>query len=244
MRNLKLVLEYIGAEYAGFQRQPRSSTIQEELEKALRTVLREEVRVKGSGRTDARVHALKQAANFFTSSRISLKRLQHSLNAILPDDIVVVSLEEVDLSFDARRDVRYREYQYFILNRSYPSVFFRSFSHLIVQPLDVEAMNKAAGHLKGKHDFSAFCASISQSKGCIRTVLKAKVERKGDFVVITLRAHAFVHHMVRNIAGTLIKIGLGEWPPKKVKELLEGKDRTKAGPTAPAKGLFLTEVKY
>lgn len=244
MRNIKMVLEYIGTAYAGFQTQPHKPSIQEELEKALATILQEPVKIKGSGRTDGGVHALKQVANFRTGSRLSLNRLQHSLNAILPNDIVVISLEEADADFDARRDVKWREYQYFVLNRSYPSAFYRGFSHFVRMPLDIRAMDQAAHYLVGRHDFSAFCAAISKSKGCIRKVLKAKVDKKGDLVVITLRAHAFVHHMVRNIVGTLIKVGLGEWTPEKVKEILEGKDRTSAGPTAPAKGLFLTEVKY
>lgn len=244
MRNIKMAMEYTGTAYAGFQRQPQRTSIQEELEKALGIILRETVKVKGSGRTDAGVHALKQVANFRTKSESSLERLQSSLNAILPDDIVITFLEEAGIDFDARRDVKYREYQYFILNHSYPSVFFREYSHLVRKPLDVESMRRAATYLVGRHDFSAFCAAISKSKGCVRKVLKAKVDKKGNFVVITLRAQAFVHHMVRNIVGTLIKVGLGEWPAEKVKEILEGQDRTKAGPTAPAKGLFLTKVEY
>lgn len=247
-KNIKMVIEYDGTNYAGFQRQSKHPTIQAELEIVLTTILREKIKVTGSGRTDAGVHALYQVINFKTTKDCNLNRLQYSLNSLLPDDISVKKTEEVNLSFHARRSTVWREYKYFVLNKSYPSPFFKKYAHLVTSELDIEKMKEAAHFLIGTHDFSSFTVLASRPENPERTIYEFTCERK-DFpverlVVFKIRANAFLHNMVRVMLGTLLKVGSGNLAPEEVKRILETRDRTQAGPTVAAKGLFLTYVSY
>ena len=260
MRNIKLLLEYDGTDFSGWQKQPEQGvrTIQAELEGALSTLLGEPIETNAAGRTDAGVHACGQVVNFFTASDMPIRRIPYSLNAILPDDIVAKHAEEVPRKFDARRDPQWREYHYYILNRSYRSVFVGRFVHHEARALDVEAMNEAVSFLEGRHDFTSFYTAPARAANTIdnpvRTVLKISCRRSADIVwageplegliAIRVRAHAFLHNMVRIIAGTAIDVGLGNLSPADMESILEARDRTKAGMTAPAKGLTMVKVQY
>lgn len=260
MRNIKLILEYDGKNFSGWQRQAKQEvrTVQGELEGALSTLLGEPIEALSAGRTDAGVHAFGQVVNFHTSSSMELRRIPYSLNALLPDDIVVKHAEVVPEEFDARRDPQWREYHYYILNRPYRSVFVGRFVHHEARALDVEAMGEAVRQLKGRHDFTSFYTISSKianlSDNPVRTVLDISCTRSADIVwageplegLVTLhvRAHAFLHNMVRIIAGTAIDVGLGILAPSDIMPILHAKDRTKAGRTAPAKGLTLVKVQY
>lgn len=260
MRNIKLTLEYDGTNFNGWQKQPkqRTRTIQAELEMALSTLLGESIETVTAGRTDAGVHAFNQVVNFFTASDMSTRRIPYSLNALLPDDIVAKDAEEVGAEFDARRDPKWREYHYHILNRSYRSIFADKFVHHEAKTLNVEAMDEALNFLKGRHDFTSFYTTPYKAENVpenlIRTILEISCKRSSDIVwfgeplegliTIKVRAHAFLHNMVRIIAGTAIDVGLGRLSPLDVKSILEAKDRSKAGRTAPAKGLTLVRVEY
>lgn len=244
MRNIKLVLEYKGTNYAGFQKQPVQLTIQEVFEKTLGQILREKVEIIGAGRTDAGVHAKGQVANFFTGSDMECRRLRWSANSLLPDDIVIKEVAEVSESFHARRDAISREYKYLILNRDYPSPFWNDFSYFYSPKLNLEALQEAALGLKGKHDFSSFCVAESKPKNCIRDLQKISVKKKNDLIHFDFKANAFLHNMVRIIVGTLIQVGIEELEPKQMFQILKAKDRTKAGPTTPAHGLTLMQVNY
>jgi tRNA pseudouridine38-40 synthase len=247
MRNIKLVVEYDGTAYAGFQKQPNEPTIQDELEKALSTLLDANVKVTGAGRTDAGVHARAQVVSFDALSDMICFKMRWSVNGILPSDIVVKSCEEVDRGFDARRDAKARVYKYFILNRLYPSAFCSRYSHFLARKLNVTAMREAAAYLAGSHDFSAFCATEGAG-GNVRTIRRIDIFREDemteDMISIYVEGDSFLHNMVRIIAGTLIEVGLGNMESEKVDLILQSLDRTQAGPTAPAKGLTLMEVKY
>ncbi|RJQ53704.1 MAG: tRNA pseudouridine(38-40) synthase TruA [Actinobacteria bacterium] len=247
MRNIRLILEYNGERYAGFQRQPDRPTIQSELEKALSTLLGEKIEIVAAGRTDAGVHAWGQVVNFKTNSDIICFKIRWSTNGMLPDDIVATSCEEVSLDFDARRDAKRRVYKYFILNRLYPSAFFSHFTYFLARKLNLTAMRQAASYLIGEHDFSSFCTTDAAG-GNVRKIERVDILREDDLVKELVSIHvegqAFLHNMVRIVAGTLIEVGLGNMPPERVAEILESRDRTKAGPTAPARGLVLVEVEY
>jgi len=247
MRNIKAVVEYDGTNYVGFQKQPEGKSIQGELERAFSTLFASSAHVTGAGRTDAGVHAWGQVVNCDVASDMICYKMRWSLNGILPDDIVVKSCEDADRDFDARRDAKSRVYKYFILNRLYPSVFCGRFMHFLARKLNTTAMRAAAQYLAGGHDFSAFCASDATG-GNARTLERVDILREEhiteDLISIHVEGTAFLHNMVRIIAGTLIDVGLGNMPPEKVDLILHSLDRTQAGPTAPAKGLVLVEVRY
>ncbi len=243
---LKLVVEYEGTAYQGWQVQPSGPTVQEVLERALATVLREPVRVRGAGRTDAGVHATGQVAAVRVA-RVpdDLGRLQRSLNALTPDDVAVREITVVDDAFDPRRHARSRLYQYRILNAPAPSPFWRRFVWHVSRPLDVEAMAAAAAALVGEHDFAAFCAADGDPvRSTVRRVLDSRFTRTDGLVVFHIEANAFLKHMVRNIVGTLAEVGWAERPVADVAPVLAGRDRTKAGATAPPQGLTLVAVRY
>ncbi|MHB0976258.1 MAG: tRNA pseudouridine(38-40) synthase TruA [Candidatus Aquicultorales bacterium] len=254
MRNIKMTLEYLGTNYSGWQRQAGRPSIQEELEGALATLLHEKTAVYGAGRTDAGVHAYGQAATFKTASGFALGKIRWSLNALLPEDIVVKELEEVGEDFDARRHAAWREYHYYIINRPYPSAFFGGLTLHISRPLDAEAMNAAIAHLGGRHDFASFCVAAEKPDSTVRTVLEAEVSEAANIVwagrpldgllTVRVRAHAFLYNMMRIVAGTLIDVGDGKRSPDEMPALLAAKDRTQAGRTAPPHGLTLVKVAY
>ena len=245
MRNIKLVLEYDGTAYHGWQVQKNAVSIQSILEKALFTLLREDVKATASGRTDAGVHAMNQPVTFKTGSSMETRRMLRGLNGILPEDIVVKSVEEISLDFDARRSSKKKTYRYVILNREAPSALDRERCWHIRPKLDLEMMRKAAEQLVGEHDFSSFRASGCGAKHAVRRVLEVAFEEKGNgYIHFEITAYAFLKQMVRNIVGTLVALGLGKMTMEEFRQLLEAKDRTKAGATAPPQGLFLLKVDY
>lgn len=244
LRNVRLTLEYDGTRYAGWQVQENAPTIQGTLEAALAKLLKGPVRVTGSGRTDAGVHALAQVANFRTSARVPLRGFFHGLNSLLPPDVTVRRVEEVPLDFDSRRSAKEKAYQYFLHVGRAPSAFARRTSWELARPLNLEAVREAARTFVGSHDFGAFRAAGCDAPHSVRTVHAMSVEERGDFVEIGVRGTGFLRHMVRIMVGTLVEIGLGRQPPQIVAELLRCCDRDRAGRTAPPQGLFLAEVRY
>lgn len=242
--NIKLTVEYDGTNYHGWQIQPSGETIQSVLERAVSTFLRKPTRVTGSGRTDAGVHALGQVVNFHSDKDFDPYRIERALNALTPDDISIKEVEIVVDSFDARRDGRARVYEYRILNRSTPSPFHLNRAWRLHEPLDVEAMRAAIPCLLGEHDFSSFRAAGCDAAHPVRTIYRVSLDHRDELLVFTIEATAFLRHMVRNIVGTLVDVGRGLRAPESFAELLEARDRTNAGATAPACGLYLAKVKY
>jgi tRNA pseudouridine38-40 synthase len=242
--NIKLTVEYDGTSYHGWQIQPSGETIQAVLEKAVATFLGQPARVTAAGRTDAGVHALGQVVNFFCDREFDRHRIRRALNALTPADITIKEVEIVPDSFDARRDGRSRVYEYRILSRPTPSPFYLTTALHVHDSLDVDAMREAIRCLEGEHDFSSFQAAGCDAVNAVRKVYRTSLDQRGELLVYTVEATAFLRHMVRNIVGTLLEVGRGQRSPQSFAELLEARDRTKAGPTAPAHGLFLMEVKY
>lgn len=246
MKNIKLVLEYDGTNYHGWQSQTGSGrpTIQDTLEEALKSITRECTKTYGSGRTDAGVHALGQVAHFQTSHGLPAKAWAPVLNRLLPRDIRVLASDEAPLDFHARYSAVSKTYVYRILCRRPPTALCRWYAWHVNVPLNVTRMRKAVGYLVGRHDFSAFRGAGCTAKTPVRTIISAIITKKGDFIEVSLEADAFLRHMVRNITGTLVEVGLGRFGDEDVKWMLESKDRTTAGKTAPAQGLYLVKVEY
>lgn len=245
MRNIKLVIQFDGTSYHGWQTQGRDKTVQETVRDALSRILNSPVTLHGSGRTDAGVHALEQVGHFKTLSGLDLKSLKKGVNSILPRDIVVTHMEEVDPEFHSRFSARGRVYQYFIWNAAERSPFYERYAWHIVQPLDVGAMKKAMQALIGTHDFSSFQGGDKEAVNPVREVRAVRVKKAGKpLIVFEIEAGSFIKHMVRNIVGTLVEVGKGKLAAGEVKEILEKKDRRYAKVTAPACGLFLKKVKY
>jgi tRNA pseudouridine38-40 synthase len=244
-RNIRLLLEYDGTGYHGWQRQADAATIQQTLEEALERLTGEKVALIGSGRTDAGVHALGQVANFRHKSTIPLKAFHDGLNSFLPKDIAVLAATEVPSDFHARKSARAKTYEYRILNRPNPSPLNRRYAWWIPHPLDLPAMAAAAATLAGEHDFTAFRASGSDNKNPVRRVLAAAWrEEPGGWVSFTITATGFLRGMVRSLVGTMAEVGRGKAPAAKLAELLGSGVRQAVGPTAPPQGLYLVEVFY
>jgi tRNA pseudouridine38-40 synthase len=244
-RNFKLIIEYDGTRYFGWQRQVGKPTIQAEIERVLTLITRQPVILKGSGRTDAGVHALGQAANFHCDTRISPKTFLRALNGLLPADIVIRDCCEMPGGFHARYDVLTKTYHYQILNHPIPSVVERHFSWHIQKTLDLNAMRESLFCLVGTHDFKAFEGIGSPRTHTIRTIHQAEIIKNGNSRLrIVIQGDGFLRYMVRNIVGTLVRIGMGKRSPADMECILLSKDRNLAGATAPAQGLFLVEVEY
>ncbi|TMB23036.1 MAG: tRNA pseudouridine(38-40) synthase TruA [Deltaproteobacteria bacterium] len=243
---LRLTVEYEGTAYRGWQLQPDGPTVQAVLEQALSTALRERVRVRGAGRTDAGVHACGQiAAVRVREVPADLERLQKSLNALTPDDVAVRDITVVDDAFDPRRHARSRVYEYRIWNVAAPSPFWRRHAWHVPSQLDVAAMDEAARVLEGEHDFASFRAADAEPvRSTVRRVLESSLRVDGRLLVYRVEATAFLKHMVRNVIGTLVEVGRGERVAGTFRELLAVRDRTRAGATAPAHGLVLVNVRY
>jgi len=242
MRNIKLIVEYDGINYVGWQRQENGKSIQGEIESVLSQVLREKVNVIGAGRTDAGVHARGQVANFRTESNLDLSETKGGLNGLIPDDIVVHNVEEVPIDFHARYSAKERQYSYLITR--VPSALIRNYSWLVKFPLDVELMQKAADTLIGKHDFESFCKANSDVDNYYCTATSASWHREGSLLIFMINADRFLHGMVRALVGTMVDVGRGYTTFENFLKILEKKNRAEAGMSAPAKGLVLEKVIY
>ncbi len=243
-RNIRLVLVYDGGGYHGWQVQPGVLTIQQVVEDILSRIIQERVRVKAAGRTDAGVHALFQVVNFSTHSGLAPQVLLRALNALLPPDIRVIWSEEVPSSFHSRFSAEAKTYQYCIWNSPVACPFLNRYSWWIPMQLDLEAMRKAASQIIGEHDFVAFKASGSDAKNTVRRVLECGWNESGPMLRFSVKATGFLRYMVRGLVGTMVEIGLGKRPPEDLLQVIESRERSLAGPTAPARGLFLARVFY
>jgi tRNA pseudouridine38-40 synthase len=244
LNRIAVGIEYDGSGYAGWQAQQGLPAVQTQIEAALARVLDHAVQVTGAGRTDSGVHARDQVAHFESTAVRGERALVLGANTHLPDGIALRWARQVPGHFHARYSALSRTYRYCILNRSARGPLSRGRVAFIHRHIDVEPMREAAAMLLGTHDFSAFRAAECQSRSPVRELMHVAVRRAGDFVVIEVRANAFLHHMVRNIAGLLIHVGQGQAPPALAAELLAGRDRRLAPATAPAQGLYLWSVQY
>ena len=244
MRNLRLDICYDGTRYRGWQRLPgKGDTIQGKLETALSRILGESIEVSGSGRTDAGVHALGQVANFHCESAMPVGEILENLRRYLPEDIGIYSCKEVSPRFHARLNAKEKTYRYRIWNSELPCVFERRFVTVLPELLDVSAMEQAAQHLLGQHDFAAFCGNAKMKKSTVRYIRSLTISRQGEELHITVTGNGFLHNMVRILVGTLVEVGRGERLPDSIPELFGGK-RSDAGFLAPPQGLCLMEVYY
>ncbi|MBQ1914961.1 MAG: tRNA pseudouridine(38-40) synthase TruA [Selenomonadaceae bacterium] len=244
-RNIRLTVAYDGTNYHGFQRQrPPVVAVQNVLEAKLQTVFGDSIELAASGRTDAGVHAYGQVVNFFTDGRIPVERIPLAVNSLLPDDIVVLEAAEADFDFSARHSAKSKTYIYRIQRGSFPNPFTRNYAWYVGRPLDIHAMREALAMVLGTHDFTSFRASGGAPMSPVRTMYRAEIGEKGDLLEITIHGNGFLYHMVRNMVGTLVNVGLGRISIAGFREILEARDRKKASPTAPAQGLYLFSVEY
>ncbi|UKL14164.1 tRNA pseudouridine(38-40) synthase TruA [Dissulfurimicrobium hydrothermale] len=252
MRNIKLTIQYDGSRYHGWQKQKDNPTIQGLLEDVLKRMTGEMIRLIGSGRTDAGVHAAAQTANFHTMSNISLSGIQKGINSMLPDDIAVIAAEEIDDDFHALKDAVCKRYSYHIVSSPVRLPLWEGRAWVINQPIDADAVRQALAFLTGEHDFSAFKASGCSAKTSIRRIFSVDFKQisiefppaGGIHYIFTIAASGFLRYMVRNIVGVLVMIGTGKIRPDEMKRIISSKDRSMAGPTAPPQGLYLEEVTY
>ena len=244
MRNIKLIIEYNGKNFNGWQKQPNKLNIQGELEKVIGEITGEEIDLIASGRTDAGVHSFGQTANFKTNSKLDIEKFPIAINSKIKKSIVVKSAEEVEERFHSRYSVKSKKYRYVINNSKYGTAIYRELEFMIPQKLNVEDMKKAAKYFEGEHDFKGFKASGTSSKSSVRTIFKAEIIQDGDRINIELTGNGFLYNMVRIIAGTLVDVGLGKINPNDIPEIIESKDRKRAGRTLPPHGLYLVEVNY
>ena len=244
-KNFKIIIEYDGTRYHGWQRQKQDATIQGEIEKALGIMTAKQIVINGSGRTDAGVHARGQVANFRCETDLSPGVFQKGLNGLLPEDIVIRECRQVEDAFHARYSVKSKIYHYKILNQPVPPAIDRLYVWSIRKPLNIEAMRSAVSYVIGNHDFKAFEGAGSFRANTTRQVLAAElVESNSRLLIFQIEANGFLRFMVRNIVGTLVDVGLGKMLPAEFQQILKSRDRAKAGATAPPRGLYLMEVKY
>lgn len=245
MPNYKIVVQYDGTKYKGWQGQHTTDlTIQGKIETVLSTLALEPVKLTGSGRTDAGVHALGQVANFKLQKEMTCESILKYLNEYLPEDIGIISIENVPERFHSRYHAVSKTYCYRIHNSAIPNVFERKYAYNYQTPLNVERMRQGAQYLLGTHDFCSFCGNKKMKKSTIRTISEIRIEKLAQEIRIYYTGDGFLQNMVRIITGTLIEIGDGRRSPEEMKEILEAKDRGRAGYTAPACGLALMEVRY
>lgn len=248
-------IQYDGTSYKGWQVQPDADTIQGFIENALFGITREKVNVIGAGRTDAGVHAIEQVASFDSGTRLGNTRLKNGVNALLPPDIRIMSIEDAPDGFHARYSALRKRYTYIIANMADVPVFFRNYTWEAGYRLDIEEMRAAANIISGRHDFSSFRGSGCGARETLKNIYSLEVERveelsflfagfRGSFIRISIEADGFLRHMVRNITGTLAEVGRKRMEAGSVREIIEKRERSSAGPTAPAKGLFLEKVTY
>ncbi|MBR5584265.1 MAG: tRNA pseudouridine(38-40) synthase TruA [Lachnospiraceae bacterium] len=244
MKRIKLVTAYDGTNYHGSQIQNNGETIEGVLKMELSSLLKEEVQIIGASRTDAGVHARGNVFVFDTESRIPSDKFTYALNARLPEDIRIQDSEEVPLDFHPRHQDTVKTYEYRVLNRKLPLPEYRLHAHFTYETLNIERMQLACKYFIGEHDFASFCAAGSQVESTVREIYDLHVKKEGDLVTISVTGNGFLYNMVRIIAGTLLKVGSGHFAPEDMEKIIEGKDRSLAGPTAPAKGLTLVEIRY
>lgn len=241
---VKMIVAYDGTNYKGWQVQPNGITIEEVLNKNLSNLLGEQIVVSGASRTDSGVHSLGNIAVFDTNTRMPADKIAFALNQRLPEDIVVQGSCEVEDGWHPRYQNSRKTYEYRILNRTFRMPTRRLDTYFYHYPLDVEKMKKAASYLEGEHDFKSFCAIGAQVKTMVRTIYACDVEKEGDIITIRVTGNGFLYNMVRIIAGTLVQVGGGAIEPEAVKEILAKKDRSAAGPTAPAHGLTMMGIEF
>ncbi|MFH1881897.1 MAG: tRNA pseudouridine(38-40) synthase TruA [Planctomycetota bacterium] len=244
VRNIKLTVQYDGSRYHGWQTQPGKRTIQGELVEAVSNLVGVRTYVHGASRTDAGVSALGQVALFEIDSPIPTENFPKVINGKLPRDIVVTSAEEVPWGFDLMSDVKSKLYHYAIYTGRHRPVLRLNQCWHIPKKLDVEAMNQAAQLLVGTKDFKSFASAADRRKNSVRTIFRCNVTAEDKWIYVDVEGDGFLYNMVRNIVGTLVEVGRGRWKPEKINEILEAKDRTAAGPLAPAQGLCLMWIKY
>lgn len=240
----KLLIEYDGTNYHGWQIQPSDPSIQNEIQKILSLITQEDIFVSGSGRTDAGVHSIGQVAHFQSSTAITPEKIQNALNKMLPKDIVIRQCTYADNDFHARFSAKRKTYQYRILNSIVPVALYRQYSWHIHKELNIEAMQQAANFLIGEIDFKAFEGVGSPRKSTVRTIYEATVTKENEIVTFEVTGNGFLKFMVRNITGTLVDVGTGKLTPNDFNTILMSKDRKNAGATAPPHGLFLKHVEY
>ena len=241
---VRIKLEYDGSNYSGWQLQVGQDSIQARLEAALERIFASHVRVRGSGRTDAGVHALGQVAAFELPRDFDLDELKRAMNALLPPDIAIIEAGAASGDFDPRRDARLRAYEYRVLNRDRRSVFDYRYAWLVPSPLNLDAMNEAAGRLIGEHDFASFRSLGSEETTTLRRVYVSAWRRDRDCFIYRVEAGSFMRHMVRTMVATMVEAGRGKLAPAQVTALIEARDRSLAPASAPPQGLFLIEVRY
>lgn len=244
MKRVKLVVAYDGTNYHGWQVQDNGITIEEVLNRTISELVQEDIKVIGASRTDAGVHACGNVAVFDTESRIPGDKFSFALNQRLPEDIRIQESCEVDADFHPRYADTVKTYEYNILNRRFELPSKRLYAAFCYYPMDIERMNQAAAYLVGEHDFKSFCSAGAQVQTTVRTIYAVNVTKDDDMVHIRITGNGFLYNMVRIIAGTLMQVGTGLMEPEQVEEILEARDRSKAGPTAVAKGLTLVEIRY
>lgn len=245
MPRYKITIEYDGGNMSGWQRQAHCPSVQQFIEEAIEKFSRQKVLVHAAGRTDAGVHATGQVAHFDLDKAYTAKEVQGAINYFLrPNKIVIVGSEIVDDNFHARFSAKKRYYKYVVLNRNAPTVLDLNRAWYIREKLNLENMLLAANYLIGKHDFTSFRAVHCQAQSPIKTIDAIDILCNEDNVIFKFKANSYLHHMIRNIVGSVIQVGLNKWKPEYIKEVLEAKDRRKAGLAAPAHGLYFIKVDY
>ena len=244
MRNIKLTIEYDGKDFNGWQKQPNRLNIQGEIESAIEEITGEKIELFGSGRTDAGVHSLGQIANFKTNSNLPVEKMAIAINSKLKKSIRVKKAEEVSENFHSRYNCHKKKYRYIINNSSQGSAIYRGLEYHVPQKLDEKKKKKAIKFFEGEYDFKAFKSSGTSNKNSVRTIYKAEVRQSGERIIIELTGNGFLYNMVRIISGTILEVGLGKIKAEDIPNIIESKDRKRAGKTLPPHGLYLVEVMY
>lgn len=246
MRNIKLIIEYEGTNYCGWQSQKNACSIQETIQNAIEKITGSRSNLTGSGRTDAGVHAKGQVANFLTDSKIPAERFAFALNSVLPRDIVIKNSSEVEMEFHARYSTVGKKYSYLLLNSKQPTALYRNLAYHVsyCDKLDLEQMYVASQHFVGTHDFAGFMSTGSSIKGTVRTIYEINIVQEDDLIKLIYHGNGFLYNMVRIISGTLLYAGIGKIHSNEIPKVIASKDRTKAGITLPAHGLYLEKVLY
>jgi len=244
MKNIKLTIAYDGTNYSGWQRQNNARTVQGEIEKALKTIMKKEITIHGSGRTDAGVHALEQIASFKADFTMPVNRIPIALNTLMPLDIAIKKAEEVDMSFHARYSAKGKKYIYRIFNDKIRNPIHRNHSYFVDRDIDLDKLIEASKYLVGEHDFKAFMTSGSCVKDTVRTIYNIDVYKKDNFIILEYKGNGFLYNMVRIITGTLLEVSFNKIRIQDMEKIIKSKSRNKAGHTAPAQGLYLAKVYY